>query len=123
MTDLSLRTLHSTDPGVYLIETASGSTYRLLMREDRTASMLRLPNGAGVGWYLSRPLHGDREEIELTMFWLMEGRPAVFSYDDERARDAPDYEREPGGYPGTRRTTTPVTTIACVTIPDTAAEL
>lgn len=123
MADAKPLTPHTTTPGTYLVETASGSTYQLEVRGDRSASMLRLPSGVDGAWFQSRPLHEDQSAIELTSFWLMEGRSGVFSYDDERARSMPDYRREPGDYAGTRRTTTPVTRIRRAVVPDAPAEL
>lgn len=119
------------DPGSYLVETASGSTYLISVpakESGETATAVRMPvqplgDEFDEPFFTSTALYKDSGVIELIKFHFEVGRSGAMTFRDEAAREAPGYVRGEGDYEVTIRQTTLVTRIRRVEFDAAAPEL
>lgn len=119
------------DPGSYIVETASGSTYLISVPEPQSgesATAVRVPQqplGEDIDepFFVSTTLYKDSDTIELIKFHFEVGRSGAMTFRDEAARNAPGYVRGDGEYEVTIRQTTLVTRIRRVEFDTASPEL
>ncbi len=101
-------------PGTWVVTTVSGSVYRVMVAEDRSATMVRGRAAVPADPEFGMPgieLHGDGEELELVSWSARVGPDAgaVFVYWAEERQNT--VERSGSIYAGTVRKTSSVVAI------------